>query len=253
MNVFNAFIDLILGKKTTPAHSQPASRSFGSSLSIGTDNAARGQLVQVMLRDLIRKSGMPPGWVQCQIQVVASRSRGPGIYVRLIVKHWDQRIMTYAFAFQKALLTDIVRFEPQAQGWLHGISWQLEVASTCPYQDMPDKNFWLEAPPPLGAQARAAPQQPSPSATPAPAKVLPTAGAVARASAPLPAPVKEFVKPVVPLFVKEDFGAHHDAKDNEAKEDLERLFSIRDHELAHQGERDGLPQGYEKTQPSPLT
>jgi hypothetical protein len=33
--------------------------------------------------------------------------------------------MQYAFAFQKALLTDIVRFEPKAITWLHGISWQL--------------------------------------------------------------------------------------------------------------------------------
>lgn len=65
----------------------------------GSETATRGQLVQILLRDLIRKSGMPVGSVQCQIQVMNSRRRGQGLYLRLVVKHWDERLMKYAFAF----------------------------------------------------------------------------------------------------------------------------------------------------------
>ena len=121
----------------------PSSRnSHLSMLHDGSETETRGQLVQVLLRDLVRKSGMPPGLVQCQIQVVNSRSRGQGIYLRLVVKQWDERLMTYAFAFQKALLTEIVQFDPQAGTWLHGIAWQLEVAASCPLTELPGPDFW---------------------------------------------------------------------------------------------------------------
>ncbi len=48
------------------AHSSlPHSRnSQHSMLHDGSETATRGQLVQVLLRDLLRKSGMPPGLVQ---------------------------------------------------------------------------------------------------------------------------------------------------------------------------------------------
>ena len=126
-------------------NSLPNSRnSQHSLLHDGSETAMRGQLVQVLLRDLVRKAGIEPSWVQCQIQVVNSRSRGQGIYVRLVVKHWDERLMKYAFAFQKALLTDIVQLEPQAVSWLQGISWQLEVADNCPLTELPSPGFWQE-------------------------------------------------------------------------------------------------------------
>ena len=100
------------------------------------------------MRELVRNSGISPGWIDCQTQIVASRSRGSGIYVRLALKHWDARLMAYAFAFQKELLNNIVAFDPKATDWLRGISWQLEVASTCPQTVLPSKDFWLEAPTP---------------------------------------------------------------------------------------------------------
>ncbi len=110
----------------------------------GSDNATHRQLVQMLLRDMLQRHGIPLHWVECQVLLAARRSRGPGMYVRLVVKHWDDRLMTYAFAFQNTLLADIARFEPQASDWLHGISWQLEVAGTCPHLSLPDKSFWLE-------------------------------------------------------------------------------------------------------------
>ncbi|MGH8858756.1 MAG: hypothetical protein ACREXG_12135, partial [Polaromonas sp.] len=97
----------------TPAKSAPtASRDNPVTIEDGSDNATRRHLVQVMLRDVLRRHGIPPHWVECQMLVAASR--GPGMYVRLVVKQWDDRLMTYAFAFQNTLLADIARFEPQA-------------------------------------------------------------------------------------------------------------------------------------------
>lgn len=110
----------------------------------GSANALRRQLVQVLLRDVMRRHGIPAGWLDCQMLVVSSRSRGEGMYVRLVMKHWDPRLLNYAVAFQKALMVDIMRFEPHAADWLYGISWQLEVGDSCPYMELPDRSAWEE-------------------------------------------------------------------------------------------------------------
>ncbi|MGH8857701.1 MAG: hypothetical protein ACREXG_06695, partial [Polaromonas sp.] len=68
--------------------------------------------------------------------------RGEGMYVRLVIKHWDIRLLTYAVAFQKSLLIDIMRFEPHASQWLYGISWQMDVGDSCPYPELPDRSVW---------------------------------------------------------------------------------------------------------------
>lgn len=220
----------------------------------GSETATRGQLVQVLMRDLVRKSGLPPTWVQCQIQVMNSRSRGQGICVRLVVKHWDERLMKYAFAFQKALLTDIVQFEPKASSWLQGITWQLEVATSCSITEMPGPQFWqapmapvlvskpiepfdpydiVPLPANAGIVAAAAPVKP----------VLPELSVAATlAAAPLlnvPEPLPSLDKEPAPL-------------PDDTAQDLERLFAIRDNELANMSDNNLLPAGYESTEPAPL-
>lgn len=185
-----------------------------STIQEGSENAIRRQLVQVLLRDVIRKNGIPPQWIDLQMLVVSSSSRGAGLYVRLVIKRWDQRLMNYAQALQNELLTDITRFEPQASQWLHGISWQLEMADSCPYTTLPDKAFWLE---------------PATPATPA-VQVVPAAQA---------APVAQAIE-IAPA-----------AETSDPQEDLNRLFFIRDQEIGKSaGEL--APVGYENTQPSRL-
>lgn len=216
--------------------SLPGSRNTQYSLlHDGSETANRGQLVQVLMRDLVRKSGIPPGWIQCQIQVINSRSRGHGIYVRLVVKHWDERLMKYAFAFQKALLTEIVQFEPQAAVWLQGIAWQLEVASTCQLTELPNAAFWQSAP----VAAKPFDQfdiVPLPAHLPLPTNPsLPTNPPLHKAPVAMPSPIN--VSAALP---------------DDTAQDLERLFAIRDSELANLAKDNPLPVGYESTEPSPL-
>lgn len=119
----------------------------------GSANALRRQLVQVLLRDVMRRNGIPAGWIDCQMLVVSSRSRGEGMYVRLVIKRWDVRVLAYALAFEKALMQDITRFEPRAAEWLYGISWQFEAGGSCPYPSLPDASVWQESPAGTAAHA----------------------------------------------------------------------------------------------------
>ncbi|MGB4115450.1 MAG: hypothetical protein WBK51_02770 [Polaromonas sp.] len=216
----------------------------------GSETATRGQLVQVLLRDLVRKSGMPPGLIQCQIQVMNSRSRGQGLFVRLVVKQWDERLMTYAFAFQKALLTEIVQFEPQAGTWLQGIAWQLEVAASCPLTDLPGPDFW---------------QAPALSAKPFDQfDIVPMPANAVAVVAPMPVPESPAV-PVLPGFPVAAVVGVPDALPSlpplidvptppvdDTAQDLGRLFAIRDNELASLAKDNLLPVGNQSMEPSPL-
>ena len=266
-DLFKKLSGFFSGNRAEPSPSSlPNSRAAQHSmLHDGSETATRGQLVQVLLRDLVRKSGMPPGWVQCQIQVMNSRSRGQGIYVRLVVKHWDERLMKYAFAFQKALLTEIVEFEPKAASWLQGIAWQLEVASSCPLTELPGPQFWQASTTPAKAAEAVDPFDIIPlpaSAMPVAANPPPALPTVVR-----PAPVALIV-PVLPelsiaatlaatplLNESEPLPSLSQAlitPPDETAQDLERLFAIRDNELANLAQNNLLPAGYESTEPVPL-
>lgn len=122
----------------------PASHSDNpATIEDNSDNAMRRQLVQLLMRNVLRRHAIPPQWLECQMLVVSSRSRGTGLYARLTIKHWDERLMNHAQAFQRALQTDIAHFDPKASNWLHGISWALDMGDSCPYTSLPDKAFWL--------------------------------------------------------------------------------------------------------------
>lgn len=266
----NLIASLFGGPAKAAASTRPLVSNRDNPLTIedGSDNATRRQLVQVLLRDALRKYGIPPRWIDCQMMVVSSRSRGPGMYVRLVVRQWDDRLLNYAHAFQTALMVEITRFEPQASLWLHGISWQLEVADTCPYGTMPDKGFWAEPARPLPA----APQRshivaPVGAATAAamPAPVAPRAAFQPR-QAPLASPpmsaatAAAAAAPIIAALSQSQAQPATSATftprepagpDSDAMKDLESLFKIRDQELSKGGDA-GPAVGYESTQPSPL-
>lgn len=200
--------------KTRPASHTPKDNPV--TIQDGSESDMRRQLVQVLLRDLLRKHGMPGEWIDCQMLIVSSRTRGSGMFVRLVVRHWDDRLMNYACAFQRELLTDIKRFEPQAASWLHGVSWQLEVDDSCPYTTLPAREFWLEPKPQAAAEAK-------PESKPE--------------TRPEPAPAHDHAK-----TMHDPVNAH----------ELEKLFAIRDRELSAQADHGLVAAGYEKTQPAAL-
>lgn len=185
---------------------------------------ARGQLVHVLLRDLVRKSGMPQGWVLCQTEVIDNGARDQGIYVRLIVKHWDERLMTYAFAFQKALLSNIMQFEPKASDWLYGMTWQLDVANTCPFGELPGPEFWL-----------------TPSIVDI---VLPDSALPLPSQIDVPAGKQDYA---IQDKTAQNDTARDDTAQDDTAQDLERLFAIRDKELANLAGNNLTPAAYQST------
>jgi len=156
--------------RTSPAENRDSQHTIEDN----SDNGTRRQLVQMLLRECLRRNGIPSGWIECQMLVVNSRSRGPGMYARLVLRRWDPRLLTYAYAFQKELLAAVTQFEPQSTTWLHGVSWEFNVGDSCPYPDMPAPATWRE--PPASAVPAAAPAA-AVLASAAPAEAAPAASA----------------------------------------------------------------------------
>lgn len=199
-----------------------------STLQSGSEAANRQQLVLIALRDLLRRNAIPAHLLDCQTLLVTSRSRGPGLYVHLVVRHWDERLLRYMQAFQTELKERIVRFDPKAINWVHGIAWDFNATGNCPYPALPPKSTWDDDQKPSLPSAAA--NEPATDAAPHYPAVL-----AANAAA-------------VPVATKA----------SEVEQDLAALFAIRDREInaAAGGVTAGgakATRDYEATEPAPLS
>ena len=203
-----------------------------------TDEAARTaqrrELVQVVLRDSMRRHGIPSAWIECRTLTVASRNAmSSGMHVQLIVRDGADRLLAYVPAFQHSFMDEITRMNPRVGDWLLSLSWQFQNLTATV---MPDPGVWsgssiaaLLASTPSGSGALARKDGsaaiPKPVPTPAPTPGLPPPSVQAAASA---------------------------VDDGEILEDLQALYAIRDASLRGGRQTPSGPSGeadFEDTQP----
>jgi hypothetical protein len=230
-----SIMDLLFGRKPAKTRgaqnsrpdSQPASQisSVQSQMSphaVASQNSTRRELLRVVLRDTLTRHGIPTAWISADMLVATSRAREPGIHWRLSVRHWDERLMVHSVALQNNLIRRVLSFDPLATSWLMGISWQmaLEDESNCP--PMPHPGIWTQAPQRALAAAAAAP---------APGEIAGGSGDV-------------IAGPVV-------IGGSSASDDSRsAREDLEKLFAVRDADIANHARQH--PATFAPTEPAKL-
>ena len=207
-------------------HSQLASgfsTHQGQGATPPSTNATRRELLRVVLRDTLNRQGIPAAWLGAETLMATSRTHETGIHWRILVKHWDPRLMEHSVAFQQALIKRVMTFDPMAANWLMGISWQFALPdeSVCP--PMPHQAIWT-APPPE-----------RPVIEPAP---LVTGGA------------GDVI--AVPVFIADEDG---DSADH-TRADLERLMALREadfrsHANSLDDDGDGRPM-FPATEPAKL-
>jgi hypothetical protein len=117
----------------------------------GSRNAPRRELVQVVLRDTMRRHGVPSDWIECRILSTVNRVGRHGLHVNFVVKQAHERLLVYVFAFQDSFERELARFDPRARDWLLSLGWEFQdfVAA-----DMPDPHTWAQSgPAPLASRA----------------------------------------------------------------------------------------------------
>jgi len=151
-------IDRIFGNPRD-AQGSSASTQFQESEPDSTDsqpsrNAPRRELVQVILRDTMRKHGIPSDWIDVRILSTVSRSGRKGLHVNFVVRKAHDRLLGYVFAFQDSFERELSRYEPRARReWLLSLGWEFEGFDPA---EMPDPHTWAQSgPAPLHAEMAA--------------------------------------------------------------------------------------------------
>jgi hypothetical protein len=127
----------------------------------GSRNAPRRELVQVILRDTMRKHGIPSDWIECRMLSTVNRMGRHGLHVNFVVKKAHDRLLAYVFAFQDSFERELARFEPRASDWLLSLGWEFQGFNAA---EMPDPKTWAQSgPAPLEALAPDFPRTVDPS------------------------------------------------------------------------------------------
>jgi hypothetical protein len=118
-------------------------------------NAPRRELVQMVLRDTMRKHGIPSDWIECRVLSTVNRVGRHGMHVNFVVKQAHHRLLGYVFAFQDSFERELARFEPRARDWLLSLGWEFQNFNA---SEMPDPGTWSQSgSAPLQANGRALP------------------------------------------------------------------------------------------------
>lgn len=183
----------------------------------------RREMMRTVLRKTLTRHGIPASWIGAEMLVATARGREPGMHWRLLIKHWDPRLLTHAVALQNSLVVRLLGYDPLAADWLMGISWQFALPDEAQCPPMPQAAFWT------AEQRHVEARQP----------VAAAAGDI------IEGPVRIPTRP--PGAV--------DAKDS-VRHDLDKLFAVRDAELKRHSAGSGSPDAtrpmYLQTQPQAL-
>lgn len=215
MGLFGASLGRLLGgsppaKRPSQARSGPNSTQFVPSQAASASpagHAERKELLKAAMRELLKHNGIPEGWLSADLLRTTSVRREQGIHVRLLVRHWDPRLMLHGVALEQDFFERLIALDPTATDWLMGFSWQFNLpdASACPR--LPEPATWTKPARPVAAAAAG-----------------PVAAQAAADGPPATRPADVIEGPSYVPPSQEDVRA-----------DLERLFALRDDDLRRHG------------------
>ena len=227
-------------------NSQPASQFLPGSMPMGDQNASRRDMLRLVLRDTLNRTGIPTAWLGADLLAATSRGREPGIHVRLLIKHWDPRLMLHGVAFENTFRKRLASLDPHT-GWLMGFSWQFSLASDSECPPMPHPGTWTSATRPDAPTASADGATGTRTTASAAGDLL---GGSIVISGPAATPESSAARPAAAAAGRQ--GQPERAATPDARADLERLLAVRDQDL--QRARTERAQGlrYASTEPAPL-
>src|SRR5687768_14112189 len=163
-------MDRLLGRGSAGASraGSAASAQAAPHSTLGSQQSVRKEVARLSVRESLLHNGIPAHWIRAEPLTTAAPGRDAGVHVRLVVQHWDARLMPHAVALQDFIEKRILALDPEAEQWLMGLSWQfaLEDASACP--PLPHPGSWTsassESPAAGAAAAPAAEAVPQPAA-----------------------------------------------------------------------------------------
>jgi hypothetical protein len=130
-----------------PASTQFAPSQAASSRDPATSaHAVRKEVLKLVMRETLNRSGIPENWLSADLLRTNSARREQGIHVRLLLRHWDPRLLQHGVALEQEFYKRLLALDPLAPSWLMGFSWQfaMEDVSACP--PLPHPGSWTNPP-----------------------------------------------------------------------------------------------------------
>ena len=104
--------------------------------------ANRRELLRVVLRDTLQRHGIPTDWIGAELLASTLSNGEHGLHWRLLIKHWEPRLLAYSVAIEDALLERLTSLDPTADRWLTGMSWQFAVKDRASCPELPRPGTW---------------------------------------------------------------------------------------------------------------
>jgi hypothetical protein len=102
----------------------------------------RRDLLRVVLRDVLSRNAIPSAWLGMQMLTAKSSGKPKGVHVRLVVQHWEPRILAYAPALEHSFIERLMALDPLADQWMVGLSWQLALPADFVPEALPRPGSW---------------------------------------------------------------------------------------------------------------
>jgi hypothetical protein len=103
----------------------------------GSRNAPRRELVHMVLRDTMRKHGIPSDWMDCRVLSMVNHANVSGMHVQFILRGGDDRLMDYIHAFQDSFWIELDKYDRFARQWLLSLSWQFDTPASHEIESIP--------------------------------------------------------------------------------------------------------------------
>jgi len=142
MGLLNKFFRKGEAGREAPPESSQFHESETTAQDQGSRNTPRRELVQVVLRDTMRKHGIPSDWIECRVLSVVTRNRMAGMHVQFIVGKHQSALLDYVHAFQDSFWEEMEKFEPRAREWLFSVAWQFDGPAPPTKRSMPRPSGW---------------------------------------------------------------------------------------------------------------
>lgn len=107
------------------------------------------ELVRVVLKDTLRRHGIPSEWLACEVQTINPNAKNEELHIQLVLVQWHELLLRYAPALEIQLLRGLDRFEPAVN---HAqkctITWRFAPECGCPFTVLPPPVVWSHDAPP---------------------------------------------------------------------------------------------------------
>jgi hypothetical protein len=134
--------DKSAGSDTSPDDSRFAPHPAPSMSKKPEHAVSSRELVRVVLRDTLRKHGIPTDWVGCQIASRTQSGQATAHQIQLVILKWHEGLFRFAPLLQQQILQGLQQFDPQSDHSGHGVVWSFAPNCGCPYTTMPAPTYW---------------------------------------------------------------------------------------------------------------